>query len=112
MMPAQNSTLQTLVGKIVRGFKPDKVILFGSHAWGQPGTDSDVDLLVVKQTTLAPHKREQKIRQMLWGSAIPVDLLIYTPAELTQGIKQDRNLFLEDVVKNGVVLYVKNKIRR
>lgn len=97
--------LQPITAKIVREFDPEKIILFGSLVWGTPDLDSDADLLVVKQTPKSTRDVATEIRRALWGSSVPMDILVYTPAQLEQRISVDRNLFLEDVVKNGVTLY-------
>lgn len=105
--------LQPITAKIVREFDPEKIILFGSLVWGTPDVDSDADLLVVKRTPKSTRDVATEIRGALWGSSVPMDILVYTPEQLEQRISVDRNLFLEDVVRNGVVLYDRdNKIRR
>jgi predicted nucleotidyltransferase len=98
--------IKEIADKIAREFKPEKIILFGSFAWGTPTEDSDIDLLVVKETEEQRIERAKKIRRSLHDSSMPMDILVYTPRELQEKISVDRNLFLEDVVNNGVVLYV------
>ena len=65
---------------IAEEFKPDKIILFGSYAWGTPHKDSDVDLLVVMP---AYNQHNQAVR-ILWRLAapFPVDLIVRTPKEM------------------------------
>lgn len=53
--------IKEITNKIVREFDPEKVILFGSYAWGKPGPDSDVDLFVVKETSDPSLKRIEKL---------------------------------------------------
>lgn len=96
--------IQNAVSKIVAAFKPEKIILFGSWAWGTPGPDSDVDLLVVKETQ-DTRAESREISRMLFPRSFPIDVLVYRPRDLEQKIKEDRNLFLEDIVTNGKVLY-------
>lgn len=102
---AAERELKTITETIVQKFQPDKIILFGSLAWGDPGLESDADLLVVKRTPKSTRDVATEIRRALWGSSVPMDILVYTPEQLEQRISVDRNLFLEDVVKNGVTLY-------
>lgn len=104
--------ISDITDKIVRNYKPEKVILFGSYAWGKPTTDSDVDLLIIKKTRRNRLDRQREVSQMLFSSDIAVDALVYTPAEMEEKILHDRNLFLEDIVENGLTLYEYDKIRR
>lgn len=97
--------------KIAREFKPDKIILFGSWAWGKPGPDSDVDLLVIKKSEKTRIERQRELRSILPHQYPPIDLLIYTPAELEKQINEKHNLFLEDIVRNGKTLYSKKESR-
>lgn len=99
--------LKTITNTIVREFDPEKIILFGSWAWGAPGPDSDVDLLVVKRTAIPRRERQRQLSRLLYPRRIAVDLLVYTPEELNERITKDRNLFLEDVVTNGKILYAR-----
>lgn len=104
--------ISAITDKIVREYRPEKVILFGSHAWGKPTPDSDVDLLIVKNSRKKRLDRQREITQILFPSGIAVDVLVYTPAEIEEKIHQDRNLFLKDIVENGLTLYDYDKIRR
>lgn len=101
------SKLDDLVGKIVKESQPEKIILFGSWAWGNPGPDSDVDLLVIKHSLKSRLQRERELGAMLFPRKIPLDLLVYTPDELEESINKNRNLFIEDIIRNGRVLYAK-----
>lgn len=104
-MPTEENIRQ-VVDKIVKEFAPEKVILFGSYAWGKPNSDSDVDLLVIKDD---PKKNTRELafelEKLLSKRDLPLDLLVYKPNELQEKINQERNLFLEDIVSNGKVLY-------
>lgn len=110
---AAERELKTITETIVQKFQPEKIILFGSLAWGDPGPESDADLLVVKRTPKSTRDVATEIRRALWGSSVPMDILVYTPEQLEQRISVDRNLFLEDIVKNGVTLYERHdKVRQ
>lgn len=100
--------LKEITEKIVKEYQPEKIILFGSWAWGKPDSDSDIDLLVVKESTKARHERQSELRTILRLSGVPFDLLVYTHQELEERINVDRNLFLEDIIRNGRVLYSKS----
>jgi len=104
-MNAPNRKIKEISDKIVKEYQPEKIILFGSHAWGEPHEWSDVDLLVVKESNKSKLERTRELRGLLSNSGQPLDVLVYTRGELEALINQGRNLFLEDIVRNGVILY-------
>lgn len=73
--------IQRMVRRIVRQFRPERVILFGSHARGEAGPDSDVDLLVVMPFQGLKHHRQAEIRVALHDIQVPKDILITTPED-------------------------------
>ena len=78
--------IQAVVRRIVEGYQPDRIILFGSYAYGVPTEDSDLDLLIIKHNA-EPKRVERSIavRLLLWGTNAPaMDILIRTPAEMEQ----------------------------
>jgi predicted nucleotidyltransferase len=95
--------------KIVKEIKPEKIILFGSYAWGKPTEDSDVDLLIVKESKQRKVDRAREVRDVISDSNVPVDILVYTPEEVKKSINENRNLFIEDIVRNGKTIYEKSK---
>ncbi len=99
--------IREVADKIVADFQPEKIILFGSYAWGTPHEDSDVDLLVVKASLVPRREREYELRRILFPSPFAFDVLVYTPEELQKSIRENKNLFIEDIVRNGKVLYEK-----
>ena len=76
--------IQAVVRRIVEGYAPDRIILFGSYAYGVPHENSDLDLLIIKQN--AEEKRAARsiaVWQHLWNADLPaMDILIRTPDEL------------------------------
>ena len=101
----KQAAIQDSTKKIVAKFKPEKVILFGSHAWGTPDIDSDVDLFVIKNTK-SPRKMAQKIDSALWGRTVPLDVLVYTPDLIERSI-EGGNFFIRNIMNKGKVLYDK-----
>lgn len=97
--------LKEITEKIVKEYKPEKIILFGSYAWGKPGPDSDVDLFIVKKTKEPSSKRIQALNEIFSRREIAMDFLVYTPSELEESVNKNRNLFIEDIVHNGEVLF-------
>jgi uncharacterized protein len=78
-----NRTIETMVRRIVREFRPERVILFGSHARGKAGPDSDVDLLVVMPVRGSKREKQLEIRKALDGIRVPVDVLVSTQRNLS-----------------------------
>lgn len=74
--------IRKAVARIVAHLDPEKVILFGSHAYGTPGQDSDVDLLVVMETYKRPAERIVMVSRLLSPRPFPVDIIVRTPDEL------------------------------
>jgi predicted nucleotidyltransferase len=93
---------------IAEEFHPDKIILFGSFAWGTPHKDSDVDLLVVMP---AYNQHSQAVR-ILWRLAapFPVDLIVRTPKEMQWRLAEGES-FTTAIVSRGKILYEKGDQR-
>jgi predicted nucleotidyltransferase len=69
--------------RLMQSLHPERIVLFGSHAWGVPGPDSDLDLLViVAESDLPPHKRAQAAYRSLSGLGVPCDVIVHTRAEV------------------------------
>jgi len=90
--------------KIVDGFHPEKIILFGSHVWGSPQADSDVDLFVVMESDRRPAQRSSQISIQCRPRFLPVDIIVRTPAELEHRL-DIHDPFLRRIVDDGIVLY-------
>jgi predicted nucleotidyltransferase len=76
--------LQEMVRRIVEGFDPEKIILFGSQARGDAGPDSDIDLLVVMETD-SRRRSAVAIRMALDDIVIPKDVAVIPPGEFSRG---------------------------
>ena len=79
--PNVERTIRKMVERIVREFDPERIILFGSHARGEGGPDSDVDLLVVMPVEGPKHKKQVEIRVALRDIRVPKDIIVTTPEE-------------------------------
>src|SRR5438270_13204212 len=90
---------------IAERFQPDKIILFGSYAYGTPHEDSDVDLLVIKPTW-SQHSQAVQIRWAL-AAPFPMDLIVRTPKEMKWRLDEGDS-FLTEIVSKGKVLYEKD----
>ena len=100
----ETTKINDIVNRIVMRFNPDKIILFGSYASGNPNNDSDLDLLVINDTDLPRHKRSFDIQKSLIGTMIPMDILVYTKDEFEQE-KNEKGSFLNSAIKTSTVLY-------
>lgn len=92
--------------KIVKEINPEKIILFGSYAWGEPTNDSDVDLLIIQESDEPRRTRQISLRKKLFGSGVSMDLLVYTQAELNYRLELG-DFFFEKIINEGKVIYVK-----
>jgi predicted nucleotidyltransferase len=78
-----DNLLQTATQRLVAEFQPEQIWLYGSHAWGQPDHDSDVDLLVVvPHSDETPIRRSQRAHRCLRGLRMPKDVLVETRQEV------------------------------
>jgi len=98
------SKINEVIHRITINYNPESIILFGSYACGNPNIDSDLDLLIVKQTELPRHQRTSEVRKYLYGMMIPMDLLVYTPNEF-EDEKNQKYSFLNSIISNSKVLY-------
>lgn len=95
--------IKKLCRRIAETFKPEKIILFGSQAYGKARPDSDVDLLVVMPFEGSYFDQAHQIRMRL-GLSLPIDLLVRTPEELQYRLEiGDR--FMREIVERGKVMY-------
>lgn len=96
--------LISITKKLVKEYQPEKVILFGSYAWGTPHTESDIDLFLIKKSSDRRIERERDVQRILWGSNMPIDTIVYTPQEVQRRLEVG-DFFIEKILKNGKVLY-------
>lgn len=97
--------LKEITDKIVREHQPEKIILFGSFAWGKPTKDSDVDLFIVKKTE-DTRTAAIKISGSLFPRFIAMDFIVYTPQQLKRELEIEEP-FVNKVIKSGKILYEK-----
>jgi len=95
--------IRALCEGIVQGFHPEKVVLFGSYAYGQPDEGSDVDLLVIMAFSGKAPRHAAAIMAHL-RPAFPVDILVRDPETLRQRLNLG-DPFLHEVMDRGKVLY-------
>jgi HEPN domain-containing protein/predicted nucleotidyltransferase len=100
------TTVEAIVERLVSGYAPDRIILIGSRASGAARPDSDVDLLIVKETGRRPIDRRIEVERLLTDRAIPIDVMVYTPDELRQ-LFAAGSPFIEEILEHGRVLYMR-----
>lgn len=96
--------IKEIVNKIKAHFHPEKIILFGSYAWGEPTEDSDIDLFVIMQSNLRRDERTVQVSDLFPHRLFPLDIIVYTPEEVVLSLKRD-NPFIKEILKEGKVLH-------
>ncbi|MFH1096394.1 MAG: nucleotidyltransferase domain-containing protein [Candidatus Desantisbacteria bacterium] len=96
--------INEIIRRIVENFRPQKIILFGSYAYGNPTEGSDLDLLIVKESNVPRHKRGREVRRYLRGLKVSIDLLVYTKDEI-QKWSNIKPAFITTIMEKGRVLY-------
>ncbi len=96
--------IRHIARRIGRRFHPQKIILFGSYAYGHPAPDSDVDLFIIMQSKRHPFERAVEISKLLDPRPFPVDILVRTPAEIERRLSLG-DPFIQEILSRGKVLY-------
>jgi len=107
--PPVAETLPGAIEILVSKLKPEKIILFGSYAYGNPTPDSDVDLLVIMKTRARDIDRYIAVSNLLYPRQFPVDILVKTPREIEVESKKKGNFFLREILNKGKVLYERSR---
>ena len=98
-----SSTIQDFCQKAVNKFQPEKIILFGSYAYGEPTPDSDVDLLVILPFEGHPAQKAAEILIAI-DYHFPLDLIARTPQTMQRRLEMG-DFFIREIVRKGRVLY-------
>jgi predicted nucleotidyltransferase len=95
-----------IVEKIKRNYNPEKIILFGSYAYGKPTRDSDIDMLIVKETKKRSMDRWFTLKKLCQdpNRGIPFSPLVFTPKELDYRLSLG-DQFIKDILGKGQILY-------
>lgn len=91
---------------IAQEFQPERIILFGSYAYGTPSEDSDVDLLVILPFKDKPVRKALEILQKT-NPKIPLDLLVRTPEQVRKRL-DNQDWFMREIMEKGRMLYESN----
>ena len=102
--PVTRDQLQEVARRIKRVFDPQRILLFGSHAYGKPMPDSDVDLLVVMQSNERAAARSAAIAKTLLDIPFPMDIIVRTQDEIRHRLNIG-DYFIREILERGEVLY-------
>ena len=107
--PGVDDAFNEIVERIVDRYQPEKIILFGSHAYGRPDADSDLDLLIVKQTKEHPIDRRVQVRTILRSikAGLAISPIVVTRDEI-EGRLALGDQFAQEIIDRGLVLYERN----
>ena len=100
-MPSQQEeagkVVQRILDKLVVEYAPEKVVLFGSYAYGDPGPDSDIDLLIIKDTSERFIDRCTAVRRIVSdpNRYIPLDTIVLTPDEVSNRLSIGDHFIVE-----------------
>jgi predicted nucleotidyltransferase len=95
--------IRLLSDRIAREFQPERIILFGSYAYGTPDDDSDVDLLVILPFEGKPTRKALEILNKM-NPSISLDLLVRTPKHVKERL-DNRDWFIYEIIQKGLTLY-------
>lgn len=96
--------INAVVERIVKGYNPEKIILFGSYSAGNPNENSDIDLFIVKNTDKPRPERAVELRKMLYGAKLPIDLIVYNQKEIEE-TRKNKYSFVNNVLESGKLMY-------
>lgn len=103
-LPITAPKIRAAAKKIARELNPDKIILFGSYAYGKPNVESDVDLFVVMESDERWTKRQIQVSEVLRPRPFPVDIIVRTPSEIQERLRL-QDCFIQEIIEKGIVLY-------
>ncbi|MEJ0103172.1 MAG: nucleotidyltransferase domain-containing protein [Bacteroidota bacterium] len=94
-----------IIKEIASAYQPEKIYLFGSYADGKANEDSDIDLFIIKNTDKRKIERSREVRRYIKDYPLAgIDIIVYTPEELTSGLQQTINIGKE-AVTSGRLMY-------
>ena len=96
--------INEVINRIVKNINPEKIILFGSYASGNPSEESDLDILIVKEMRMPRYKRGREVKKHLRGMKIPIDVIVYTKKEIKEW-EGTKTAFINQAIKQGKLLY-------
>lgn len=110
-VPVTEELLQEITQRIIEACQPEKIILFGSYAYGKSTSQSDVDLLVIMDTDQSTFERHKQVSLLFPYRLFALDILVRTPDEVAHRLEIGDNFFRE-ILTRGRVLYERGTGRR
>ncbi len=105
MQEVKTHLLNEMVDRLAKEFSPEKIILLGSHVWGTPHADSDIDLfIIVKSADIPPTQRAAKAYRCLQGLKIPAEIIVSTLQEV-ETYRSVPSSLTRKILKRGKVVY-------
>jgi uncharacterized protein len=100
------AVISQLIDRLKEQYQPEKIILFGSYAYGNPDEESDIDLLIIKDTSERPIDRRITVRKLISDirNKIPFSSLVLTPEEISHQLTIGDD-FYKEIINKGLVLY-------
>ncbi len=105
-MSATENKIKEVAEKIGKKFQPEKIILFGSWAWGNPNDQSDVDLCIIQDTEQSIREVGRAIDDFVFPRPFPLDVIVYTPEQVERALAKG-DFFITAIVSKGKVLYAR-----
>ncbi len=102
---AIQKNILAVAARIAREFQPEKIILFGSYAWGEPGPDSDVDLLIITSTD-DTRRTAREIDGAIFPRPFPLDVIVCDPRQVARR-REAGDFWMNDIFLKGKVLYAR-----
>lgn len=96
--------IQNLIEKI-KPLTPERIILFGSYAKGNPKPESDIDLLIIQKTSLKPAQRIGQVLRLVWGHKPHIEPQVMTPEEFQTAAKNNRFFITQEILPHGKIIY-------
>ncbi|NUN95301.1 MAG: nucleotidyltransferase domain-containing protein [Candidatus Omnitrophica bacterium] len=100
--------LRHITDTIVEGLRPHRVVLFGSHAKGNAGSQSDIDLFIEMDSPLSPPRRALQVNRLFGLRPWSMDIVVYTPEEVAR-YRDTPGTLISEVEATGIVLYEQPK---
>lgn len=102
------SIIAKIVDILVREYQPEKIVLFGSYAYGTQDEESDIDLLIVKKTTRPFFQRLFEVRRLVSDArrGFAFDPIVLSPGEIEDRL-QHGDKFIEEIFKKGILMYAR-----
>lgn len=99
-------TLKNIKSRLIKDYNPEKIIIFGSYGKKNFREDSDIDILIIKDTNRTHLERQIDVEKILYDRAIPLDIIVYTPQEITF-LYSIGSPFIEEIMENGRLIYMR-----